>query len=193
MRRFNHSISLRALSVIALSIVGVALVAGISTGATTFLTKQKAKRLFYTKAQSDNRFAPKSALMVEGWRLVQSPGQPSFNESCLDAGEQPVPCWVNFGSVHNPVGFYKDPLGVVHLRGIADCFGACLPAPNGSARIFTLPDGYHPAAQEAVAALSSVAGNIARIDVTSGGQVVLRGPQFLGDWVSLDGISFRAA
>src|SRR5262245_7005924 len=37
-----------------------------------------------------------------------------------------------------PVGFYKDPLGIVRLKGGA------LPTSVGSARIFTLPVGYRP-------------------------------------------------
>jgi hypothetical protein len=44
-----------------------------------------------------------------------------------------------------------------------------------------------------VAALSSVTGNVARMDVTAGGQVILRSPIVAQNgWVSLVGITFRA-
>jgi hypothetical protein len=190
-------ISFRALSVLALAMVAVVLLSAVSPGATGFLTKRRAKQLFYTKPQSDQRFVNVEELTVEGWHLVGAPGEPPFqaNAACTSSR-----CWTNLGSVHNPVAFYKDPFGVVHLKGIAACqnieIEACSAAPSPNAVIFTLPAGYHPAAQEAVATLSSVAGNIARIDVTSSGEVVLRGPNvpaFGGGWVSLDGITFRAA
>jgi hypothetical protein len=54
--RSNRAVSFRALSVLALAVVGVVLVAGISPGATRFLTKKKALSLFYTKAQADPRY-----------------------------------------------------------------------------------------------------------------------------------------
>jgi hypothetical protein len=192
MRRFHSTISFRALSVLALAMVAVVLLSAASPGATGFLTKRRAKQLFYTKPQSDQRFVNVEELTVEGWHLVGAAGQPAFT---TDATCDPGACWENFGSVHNPVGFYKDTDGVVHLKGIARCNGAlnCEPAPNATAVIFNLPAEYHPAAQEAVAALSSVTGNVARMDVTAGGQVVLRSPIVAQNgWVSLDGITFRA-
>lgn len=196
----NSRTASRALSVIALSIVGVVLVAGISQGDSKPLTKQKAKKLFFTKAQADERFlnvGEVEEVTVGGWHEVGAPGEPVFGpgpggSNC--GGD--FPCWKNFGSVHNSVGFYKDPDGVVHLKGIADCqFTAeCAPAPSHEGIIFILPAGSRPAAQEAFSVLSSVAPGVARVDVTAGGVVVLRSPGIPDDgWVSLDGITFRAA
>lgn len=49
--------------------------------------------------------------------------------------------WVNFGSTYANAGYYKDPFGVVHLRGLVK---------NGTAAagtaIFALPVGYRPIA-----------------------------------------------
>lgn len=189
----------RALSVLALAALAVVVVAGVSPGATRYLTKAQAKNLFYTKPQSDNRFVNVEELTVEAWRHVGPWGGPGDPEFGTAPGLCQVVCWTSLGSVHNYVGFHKDPFGMVHLKGVASCVANAPPAecpPAGDPRsvIFTLPAGYRPAAQEAVSVLSSVAGNIARIDVTSSGQVVLRGPMLdYSDWVSLDGISFRAA
>lgn len=46
----------RALSVLAIALAGVMLVAGVSPGAAKPLTKKKALKLFYTKAQADEQF-----------------------------------------------------------------------------------------------------------------------------------------
>ncbi|HEX5913216.1 MAG TPA: hypothetical protein VFY54_08825 [Rubrobacter sp.] len=197
MRRFSRSILFRALSVLALATLAVVVVAGTSPGATRFLTKAKAKNLFYTKPQSDNRFV--NVGEGEGWHVVgmELGGVPfgPGHDDCFE-GE----CWQNLGgniqSTHNLVGFYKDPLGVVHLRGIPQCKAdtACNAAGDVRGIMFTLPAGYRPPHQEAAAVLSSVAGNIARVDVTAGGEVWLRSPNIPpAGWVSLDGITFRAA
>jgi hypothetical protein len=119
----------------------------------------------------------------ENWRQVGTAGQPSFHPG------GPIPWWGNFGSVHNSVAFYKDPLGVVHLRGIAKCvsFPSC-----SNITIFILPPGYHPVAQEAFPVLTSATGANPRVDVTSSGAVVLRIEVPTDGWLSLDGITFRA-
>jgi hypothetical protein len=144
--------------------------------------KPLAVKAFYTKAQSNERFV--NVGESENWRQVGAAGQPGFTFA-----------WANFGSVHNTVAFYKDPLGVVHLRGIADCSHVidCEPG-TGSATIFILPPGYRPVAQEAFPMLTSASGANPRVDVTSSGAVVLRNPRLddSGDWLSLDGITFRA-
>ena len=87
--------------------------------------------------------------------------------------------WVNYDSVFTPAGFYKDDMGVVHLRGLVK---------NGSGEIFVLPVGYRPAYQ---LIFSVVADNaFGRVDITTTGVVLFA----IGSnaYVSLDGISFRA-
>jgi hypothetical protein len=109
--------------------------------------------------------------------------------------------WTQYGSV----AFYKDPLGVVHLRGWAyfDPTGA----ENGKAAgdtiqaipIFTLPAGYHPDVSEDFpciienADLSRIGAN--RCEITPTGDVFvppLYVVMFHQSVVALDGISFRA-
>jgi hypothetical protein len=46
----------RAVSVLVLALAAVTVVAGVSPGATRFLTKKKALKLFYTKAKADAKF-----------------------------------------------------------------------------------------------------------------------------------------
>ncbi|XHX78800.1 MAG: hypothetical protein RBJ76_02385 [Stenomitos frigidus ULC029] len=89
--------------------------------------------------------------------------------------------WVNYGNVFNPAGYFKDSLGIIHLRGLVK---------NGSGTIFTLPEGYRPAFREVhgVAADPNVAG---RVDILTDGQVQQVVP-VNGSWISLDGITFRA-
>jgi hypothetical protein len=92
--------------------------------------------------------------------------------------------WVNYGGGYNPVGYYKDRQGMVHLRGLIKN------GPAGeNATLFTLPAGYRPAARQLHATLTNdnVAG---RIDITADGRVIpwVSNP----GWLSLDGISFRA-
>lgn len=65
--------------------------------------------------------------------------------------------WRNLGaagSPTDPIAFYKDPLGIVHLEGTAQAFDgpggdkACNPSSAGDAFdgiVFTLPPGYRPA------------------------------------------------
>lgn len=90
--------------------------------------------------------------------------------------------WVNFGAPFNPAGYYKDQLGIVHLRGLVK---------NGviGSAIFTLPAGYRPTNQEIFAVTSNSA--FGRLDVTTAGDVVLGTGSNL--FVSLDSITFRAA
>jgi hypothetical protein len=49
--------------------------------------------------------------------------------------------WVNFGSTHANAGYYKDPFGRVHLRGMVKSGTTVANTP-----IFTLPVGYRPTA-----------------------------------------------
>lgn len=98
-------------------------------------------------------------------------------------------------------GYYKDPVGIVHLEGLVD------KAANGTAgnfiaheTIFTLPVGYRPwRSQIHVAEMAGGSGayGAGQIRIDNGtGNVMIgdRGaPANPVAWVSLNGISFRAA
>jgi hypothetical protein len=62
----------------------------------------------------------------EAFHLVDTAGEPAFQNG-----------WHNTGSDREAVGFYKDPGGVVHLRGAA--------TGSNNMVIFQLPPGYRPA------------------------------------------------
>lgn len=112
---------------------------------------------------------------VEDWIEVGSGGSaPAFTNG-----------WTNFGSGYSTAGFYKDPLGRVHLKGIIKSGTA------GSA-MFTLPTGYRPAQDLIVGTNANLA--VASVGIHASG-IVGGGGVTAGSntWFSLDGISFRAA
>jgi hypothetical protein len=130
---------------------------------------------------------------AEGWHIVGSQGEPGF------ANINPVNCiWQEYEpgpGEWGPVGFFKDQAGVVHLKGMARMVevpdnGVCWQ----DQVIFVLPEGYRP---QHTALLSTLAGGApARVDVKPDGRVVVGSPateQTAKDWVSLDGLTFRAA
>jgi len=92
--------------------------------------------------------------------------------------------WTNYDTTYNPAGYFKDSLGIVHLRGLVK---------NGTnnTTIFTLPVGYRPSNRELQAVQTNLDTNtIGRVDILADGQVtVVSGSNV---WVSLDGITFRA-
>lgn len=92
--------------------------------------------------------------------------------------------WVNYGGGYNNAGYFKDSLGIVHLRGLIKDGTA-----TGGTTLFTLPVGYRPAARELFNAQSN--GALGRIDVTTVGTVSIQ----MGSnaWISLDGLTFKAA
>lgn len=88
--------------------------------------------------------------------------------------------WINYDVNYNSAGYFKDSLGVIHLRGLVK---------HGNGTIFTLPEGYRPARRE----LFGVATNpnvFGRIDVLLDGQVSMVTGN--NGWISLDGITFKA-
>ena len=86
--------------------------------------------------------------------------------------------WANYGEGFNSSGYFKDSLGIVHLKGLVKL---------GGGTIFTLPEGYRPAARELHCVQSN--GIAGRVDILPNGEVQL----VIGSniWVSLDGITFR--
>ena len=108
---------------------------------------------------------------LEAWHVVGGAGEPAFQNS-----------WVNFGGAYATAAFYKDHLGIVHLRGLVkDGIG---PA------IFTLPAGYRPAVRE-IFAIVAGGDTFGRVDVDPSGAV----ERMTGSvsYFSLSGVTFRAA
>lgn len=112
-----------------------------------------------------------------------SAGLASAFGTCDGVGD----AWGSFSpDVNNAVSYYRDPTGIVHLRGIAVKCG------SATNTIFTLPAGYRPSRQEILPSFNSnfVAGSVS---VSSTGAVgpfpaAAIGP---GTWLTLDGMTFR--
>src|SRR5204863_1714851 len=100
-------------------------------------------------------------------------------------------------TIHNTVAFYRDPYGVVHLKGLVCGHG--LPGPPGcnisqstssTVRIFTLPQGYRP--NKWLELPTSSHGQFARVEIRSDGTVSADGnPSWRTEDFYLDGVSFR--
>ncbi len=124
------------------------------------------------KAEITRRLA--LALTPEAVRLVGAAGQPAFRNG-----------WVNFGGTRQGAGFYKDPLGRVHLSGTVK---------NGSSgAVWTLPAGYRPGAMLSFTpSLIEGAASGGRVEIlASTGEIM---PTTVSPAeLSLNGISFRAA
>lgn len=110
----------------------------------------------------------------ETFLIAPQPTSESFIAPALTNG------WVNFGLGFGDAGYYKDPAGVVHLRGLVSS-GSGLP-------IFNLPVGYRPYAGCLFAVVAN--GAFGRVDVNSSGDVALVTGS--NTYVSLEGITFRA-
>ncbi|MEM8961999.1 MAG: hypothetical protein AAGD38_10995 [Acidobacteriota bacterium] len=97
--------------------------------------------------------------------------------------------WENFGEPFNEAGYFKDSLGIVHLRGGIQ--GGKLSTPPDSYRsVFKLPSGYRPERQEVFAA-SAVSLIPGRVDIRPNGDVCVTAENNSG--IALDGMTFRAS
>lgn len=109
----------------------------------------------------------------EAWNEIGAVEKPAFG-----AG------WSNYdGTAWNTAAYYKDTIGVVHLKGLVKH------ATTGLGTVFTLPAGYRPALK---AVFCVYVGNpgAGRIDIYGDGTVtVVYGN---ATYVSLEGITFRA-
>lgn len=92
--------------------------------------------------------------------------------------------WVEF-SAFNTTGYYKDPYGIVRIKGLVKdgVVGAATP-------IFTLPVGYRPSALVIIPAVGG-SNTFARLNVAVNGDVSVEVGSNV--FMSLDSISFRAA
>lgn len=127
-----------------------------------------------------------SVAAPEAWHLVNAAGEPPFQHS-----------WQNgLNTTDEPLGFYKDRSGVVHLRG-----RIINGSPNNS--IFQLPAGYRPAAGKyalfpaacecATAQTTIIAIEGSGFSARADGSVTMQnGSLSAGHFLALDGISFQA-
>lgn len=109
------------------------------------------------------------------YSIVGGQGQPAFQGT-----------WANWGAGGLGVaGFWKDPLGFIHLKG-------AIKAGTVSTTAFTLPPGYRPPEYKVFAAIKVDAGvtSLARVDVNTDGTVVPQTAPATG-YITLDQITFR--
>lgn len=90
--------------------------------------------------------------------------------------------WTQFNSATNPVRYFRDSLGMVHLKGYIS--GGAVGSPA-----FTLPVGYRPDTQYNVLVRTGGGASTA-LQVEVNGQVTVNTPYTT--WVSLDNVHFRA-
>ena len=118
---------------------------------------------------------------------VGAPGEPAYLSNFKGYDGPP------FGNL----SFYKDTSGVVHLTGLTceigpvNCESVTLV--GGTKKVFILPKGFRPTAQEIYTTLSDGRGEYLhiRVDITKAGAVEIVTPPFAGmDWISFDGVSF---
>lgn len=98
--------------------------------------------------------------------------------------------WADTGGAFQPVGYFKDASGLVHIHGITTA-SATATAPK---TIFTLPAGWRPAAGHQHVFTCQATGQVpARVDVLSTGVVQLNSPTLAsGNFLSLESIVFIA-
>jgi hypothetical protein len=96
--------------------------------------------------------------------------------------------WVNTDTTtYNGVGFYKDEMGIVHLRGNIKSGTA-----SAGTALFYLPVGYRPLSGSmfTVSTNNGTSDVLGRINVWASGQVAIYAGS--NSWLSLEGITFRA-
>jgi hypothetical protein len=118
------------------------------------------------------------------WHLVGAAGEPAFANAN----------WKNYGSGTTAVGFRKDPLGRVFLKG---ALGVQTAQIGTGTNIFVLPAGYRPPTNLIFDArtASGASDTNARVDVLADGSVLFQnigtsGPAPVGILISLDGLFF---
>jgi hypothetical protein len=97
--------------------------------------------------------------------------------------------WQNYANGYQPVGFWKDRGGVVHLEGVAQLtggVGGALPS-----AVFILPEAYRPTAlrEFTIRAFVAATGVLTYVDIRPDGFVFAS--MGGGGALPLDGISFR--
>lgn len=97
--------------------------------------------------------------------------------------------WTNYGNTYNEGHYFKDSQGIVHLRGLVRNPSIAGNISVNGQLICTLPGGYRPLQRELFVSFSMDLA--ARIDVLPSGQVYVITGQ--AGWITLDGMTFRAA
>jgi hypothetical protein len=111
----------------------------------------------------------------EAFHIVGTAGEPPFQNG-----------WHNFGGGFSTGGFFKDALGIVHLKG--NLTGG---TGNGSTA-FTLPEGYRPAEALVIPAAGGVAGPVAaNVAVLQDGQLQLTCQGLVACAIGMDSLAFR--
>lgn len=116
---------------------------------------------------------------VEPWHLVGAAPEPLFANA-----------WVNLSAANSgstPTAFYKDPSGLVHIKGIVSL--------GNAANIFQLPPGYRPGPGygNGITAWLQMNGGFTQVDIASDGWVSTATTKAAGGWVKLSGLPpFRA-
>jgi hypothetical protein len=132
-------------------------------------------------ASADSASTANTLVAPEAFHEIGAPGEPGFQSP-----------WSNFGGSLTTAGFYKDQLGIVHLKG----------AVHGTTTgtVFTLPAADAPArdviegvGRDAGGALIEICGTLGLDACIPAGQVrVLTSNGGISDNVYLDGVTFRA-
>jgi hypothetical protein len=114
---------------------------------------------------------------AEAFHVVGAAGQPSFQNS-----------WTNFGGGFAQASFYKDQIGIVHLKGV-------ITGGTVGSTAFVLPTAYIPPENMAFAATAGTGTpKTVSVNVFTNGNVFIFNNGIGGaDPVSLDGISFRVS
>ncbi len=94
--------------------------------------------------------------------------------------------WVNYGGSYSTAGYYKDPLGIVHIRGMVK---------DGTAdtAVFTLPAGYRPEhllVPRAVGIPNALGGNPG-VEISTAGVVKPFSSSGINSSLNLENIHFR--
>jgi S-layer homology domain len=111
----------------------------------------------------------------EAFHIVGTAGEPPFQNG-----------WHNFGGGFSTGGFFKDALGIVHLKG--NLTGG---TGNGSTA-FTLPEGYRPAEALVIPAAGGVAGPVAaNVAVLQDGQLQPTCQGLVACAIGMDSLAFR--
>jgi hypothetical protein len=100
--------------------------------------------------------------------------------------------WTNYNGLSNSTAaFFRDPFGVVHLKGTIRCAGTPIPP----SIIFTLPSGYRPALQEYFSTPDTsnfISFGVVVLAVSANGNVTFAsGNPGANGALELDGITFR--
>lgn len=117
----------------------------------------------------------------EAWHEVGTSGEPAFGTS-----------WSNYTTFATSAAFYKDPFGVVHLKGWVTNGGATF-----QQIIFGLPEGYRPTKTTCIGSVDQSATPPRALAVCIGASGAVQEPYNFGGGavlihVALDGITFRA-